>query len=101
VDLAGIQPSAKLWHHVVGPSKYGLIPICYLLFVASRMFGAQQIWVDAHLSFVVYGTKFLWAQQTWVNVYLSFAVCGTKNKPNRGRIAHCLQVTELTLRELL
>uniref|UniRef100_A0A2N9EZL5 Uncharacterized protein n=1 Tax=Fagus sylvatica TaxID=28930 RepID=A0A2N9EZL5_FAGSY len=38
VSPAGIQPSAKLWHHVVSLSKYGLMPICYLLFVAPRMF---------------------------------------------------------------
>ena len=36
MDPAGILPSAKLWHHVVGPSKYGLTPICYLLFVAQK-----------------------------------------------------------------
>ena len=27
MDLAGILTFAELWHHVVGPCKYGLMPI--------------------------------------------------------------------------
>jgi hypothetical protein len=36
MDPAGILLSAKLWHHVVGPNRYGLMPIRYLLFVAPK-----------------------------------------------------------------
>ena len=36
MDPVGILPFAKLWYHVVGPNKYELMSICYLLFMAPK-----------------------------------------------------------------
>ena len=76
----------RLWHQVVGPNKYGLMSICYLLFMAPSLFGPSKhgLMPICRLLFVAPSYR---AQQIWVDAHLWFAVCGTKNEPRRGRIS--------------